>query len=454
MTLVPVRVGVAFNDVALAASPTWTYLTDTANLVAGYTKDVGRQFEFDKTNTGECIVTINDINGVLDPTNASGPYYGKIGPLLQAKVDLLNPVIQGYETRFRGWIRDLDYNIDPSQQVTQLQMTLVDIFEILTAIEMQPGQFGDVPPASSAGNIFFDNAQGQDRVTQVMTNAGIPSAFFVCFTLNINMQESVYAPSENVLQVVQDVADAEFPTVSNVYTDRFGRLAIHGRLAKFNPSGVAASAGTASWAFGAWTAGDHAAVAASPTTTAQLRALAFNRGLDKVVNSALCTPNGIKDADIVTQLVKDTGSIGTYGIRSWSAENLLIGATAGDVLRTPGAGTLTGNNALDECKAFAQYVVNNYATPRNRVTTLTFRSMDPLTLGASATWKLITQCDISDTIAITETSPGGGGFAASAFFIEGVHETVNPANSAYADVTLSLDISPRAYYGSSAFVTK
>ena len=440
-----VRVGVAFNDATLAATPTWTYLTDTANLVAGYTIDRGRQYEFDNTDTGRATVSVYDTTGVLDPTNSHGAYYGKIQPLLQIQVELYNPVTSTYKTRFRGFIDEFDYNFDPSQQVMRLEIQCVDLFEILNAIEMQPGQFGDTPPAASTGNVFFDNAQVDDRITQVLGNAGIPTAFYVVFTGNVNMLESVYSPGETPLQVIRDAADAEFPTVSNVYCDRQGRLCFHGRLAKFNATATALSAGSTAWPLngwsgsgsppGAWKAGDHTAVMASITDTAQIRSLAFDRGLQMVRNSSLCTPNGILPAKIAGQLYKDATSIGLYGIRSWSAENLFIDNSI-----------ITGKTGLDECLLFAKFVTLNYKDPRNRINELTFRSLPPSDPRATANWKLLTECDIADIIDVTATSPGPGGFNLEPFFIEGVSEDVKPANGSYADVTLSLDVSPQAYF--------
>ena len=455
-----VRVGVAFDDVTLEPSPTWTYLTDTDHLVAAYSISRGRQFEFDKTDTGTAMVTVYDQDGVLDPTNSFGPYYTKIEPLLQIKVDLWNPVTSAWSTRFRGFIEDFNYGVDPSQKVTRLEVSCVDLFEILTAIEMQPGQFGDTPPAQSADNIFFDNATVQDRITQVLGNAGIPSAMYVVFTGNVYNAESVYSPSENVLQVIQDAADAEFPTVSNVYCDRSGRVVFHGRLAKFDPTGTADSAGATAWPLNgwdgtgsppdAWKVGDGAAVAAAISDTAQIRTFAYNRGLSKVFNSAFCTPNGIVK-DFPNQLAQDTTSIGTFGIRSWSAENLLIAAPSGDALRSPGASILTGNSALDECALYADYIKSNYAEPRNRVTEITFRSLDPSDPRAGAVWSFLCSCDISDVCDVTVTTPGGAGFNLEPFFIEGIREEAKPLNASYADVTTSLDLSPQAYFTAGAW---
>jgi hypothetical protein len=385
-----VRIAIAFDDPTLEPDPAWTYLTATPNLTAGYTIDAGRQYEFDKTDGSTATIRINDVDGVLDPTNAAGPYYGLLEPLLQVQIELYNPVAATWSTRFRGFIEDYDYTIDPSQVVTRLEITCVDLFAILTAIEMQPtspATFGDA--GGTDGTIFFDNASASDRIAQVLTNAGIPTDFYVVFSLNVNMQEYGYSGGQNPLEVVQDCADAEMPTVSNVYCDRTGRLAVHGRFAKFDPVGTAAGAAPGAWLFTYWKCGDGAAVVASPTDTAQIRALAFNRGLSQIRNSCTCNPTGITEAQAVDRVVEDAASIAQFGYRSWSAENLLLGAPTGDPVTNTPAGTTTGNNALDETLAFATFVKNRYAQPHNRISELTFRSMRPEWPGAGATWALL-----------------------------------------------------------------
>lgn len=444
-----IRVGIAFNDVTLEPTPTWTYLTDQPSLVASYAIERGRAYEFDRTDTAKVTVTINDRDGILDPTNASGPYYGLLEPLLQLQVELWNPVTSAYYTRFRGFIEDFDYTIHPSQNVTVLTIGGYGIFAILTAIEMQPGQFGDTPPTQSEGNVFFDNAADvQTRIDQVLGDAGIPADFYVAFTGNVALQETVYSPSENVMQVIQDAADAEFPTVANVYEDRKGRLVFHGRLARFDPEGVIADGpvGTDTWDWTHWKAGDGAAVNASPSDTAQIRALAFNRGIAKVYNSAFCIPTppaaGWTGAEIEGQVVTSTTSISQYGYRSWSAENLLIDRE--------GPQPRTGNTGLQECKMIAEYIIANYQAPQNRVTQLTFRSMRPDDPRAAANWLLLCKADISDRIDITEHSASGNSFDAEPFFIEGIHEEAEPLDGRIANVTLTLDISPAAFFQQTA----
>ena len=152
-----VRIGVAFDDVTLEPTPTWTYLTATPHLAAGYQIDRGRQYEFDKVDTGTAVVQINDIHGTLDPTNSSSPYTGKLEPLRQIQIELLNPVTDSWVTRYRGFVEDYDYTIDPSQKVARLQISCVDLFEVLTAIEMQP-----VPnPSDDSLAAFGDNVTKQ-----------------------------------------------------------------------------------------------------------------------------------------------------------------------------------------------------------------------------------------------------------------------------------------------------
>lgn len=434
-----VRVGVAFDDVTLEPTPSWTYLTDTDNLVASYQIDRGRQFEVDRTDGGTANVQVIDTDGVLDPTNSSGPYFGKIEPLLQVKIDLWNPVTSAWSTRFRGFIDEFDYVVHPSQAYSQLTMSLVDAFEILAAIEMQPGMAGDTPPAGSVGNIFYDNANVDDRIRQALSDGTWPSALSVVFSGNVSLQETIYSPGETILQVVQDAADGEFPGVANVYVSRDGKVTFHGRLAKFDPVGVSAAAGGA-WPFTHWKCGDSAAVAASISDTAQIRVFAYNRGLSKIINSALATPQGILDAEIAAQLVTDPTSIGLRGIRSWSAENLL----------TEG-GLTDGLDADDETLLFATYYVDNYAEARNRVTDIQFRSMRPSDPRAAANWALLCGAEISDLIDVTVGIAGGGSFNAEPFFIEGMHEQATPLDPDYANVTLSLDLSPQAYFNTNPF---
>ena len=438
-----VKVSLAFSDGTLVASPTWTDITAETSRVASFTIDRGRQFELDLTEMGRANVMINDRHGVLDPTNSTGPFYTEIEPLVQAKIDLYDPVAAAYSTIFRGYIAEMDYEFNPAAYVqggetigvNQLSLSLVDAFQVLGAIEMQPdGSFGDTVPAGSEGNISFDAAPVDTRMTAVLGNATWPSALATIFTGNVDLQQSIYSPETPVLDVLQNAADAEFPGLGNLYVSRTGIVTFHGRKAKFDPVGVSTDAGTA-WTFTHWKSGDGAAVGASISDTAQIREFSFNRGIARVINYASATPQGIADADRAGQVVQDAVSIGIRGFCTWSREELQVDS-----------GTTTGNNANDECKLFASYYVANYKDPRNRVTNIAFRSMRPTDDRAAANWLLLCGAEISDLLDVTIGSPGGGGFNAEPFFIEGVHYDVKPLTDTYADVTLRLDLSPQAYF--------
>ena len=445
-----VRVSIAFDDGALVAEPTWEDVTALdLNLVAGYDLRRGRQYELDATDTGSYSISIKDRNGILDITNSSSPLAGLISPDLQIMVELWNPVAAEWSTRFRGWIDAYDYTLDPSARINFLTIRAYDVFALLSAIEMQPGQFGDQPPGAAGGGrdgvIFFDNATFKDRIDQVGTNAiGATAwaAFAVVFTGNVNLLESLHSPGENPMDPIQQACDGEFPGVSNVYPDRFGRLAAHGRLAKFDPHGTWLSiAGDdasrdAVWAWRHWKIGDDQACVASPGTYAQLRP-PFLWGVDKekVINSALAYPKNIREKLIAGQYVQDAVSLGLRGYKSWSKENLLTEN-----------GILTGNDGNDETKAFAQFYVNNYATPRNRIAALTAATVRPSHPTAAETWALLCGSDIGDQIDVTVTHPGGGGFNLEPGFIEGISETAVPHDGAHAYVTQSYDVSPAAYF--------
>jgi hypothetical protein len=282
------------------------------------------------------------------------------------------------------------------------------------------------------------------RIEQVLTEANIPVEFFVVFTGNVDLISTTYSPGETPLTVIQDAADAEFPGVSNVYTDRLGRLVVHGRLAKFDPATIAATVGDAVWDWHHWHAGDAAAVAAAPSVTAHIREFSFNLGRSKIINRAMATPFEIDDADVAGQIVNDTVSQAQYGIRSWSAQNLLTNT-----------GLLNGNDALEETQLFAQYYVDNYAIPQPRVTHIAFKSMRPGHLGSVINWRLLSQIDIADQIDITVSAPGGGGFVGGfadlPFFVEGIHETSEPLNDTHDMDTVTLDVSPAALFTSNPF---
>ena len=127
------RLNVSFDWAVLEPDPEWVRLDDQPNLVTRYPIQRGRTHELSRMDTGRATVEIIDPDGYLNPNNPDAPYPGLIKPLLPATIGRRNPVTDTWETRFRGYIEDFDYGIHPSQRYNRLQVTLVDMFELLNA---------------------------------------------------------------------------------------------------------------------------------------------------------------------------------------------------------------------------------------------------------------------------------------------------------------------------------
>jgi hypothetical protein len=436
---------VAFDSATLDPYPVWTALDqDYPNLVTSYSIDRGRVYELDRTDAGRATVQITDPDGILSPLNPGSPFWDsgaattKIRPLLQAAIGRYDPVAGEWSTRFRGFVVDYGYEFDPSQVVNRLTVELADLFDILARVELQPGQFGDIPTdPDQQGQIVYpagDTVEG--RIGRILDEVGLPARFRALLPGAVLLHQAVYSAGESPITAIQEAADADFPQVSNVFCDRRGRLCFHGRLAKFDPAGTAAGVGSDTWDYHEWSAGDGAAIDATPDTI-QLRQFGFERGSSQFVNAATATPVDIADADVPGQLVVDGWSISLYGINSWSASSLLTKQSLVD-----------GADDLEECRRFGQYMAANYKWPHDRLTALGFRSLDPSDPRAPALWEFLNAVDVGDRVAVTIQSPGGGGYTGSLakWFVEGVHEQVRPLQPGYDDVTLTLDLSPAALF--------
>lgn len=440
---------VAPNDTLLTASPTWERL-DTQLRLAEVSIDRGRQDVFDKTDTGTVTAIFNDPNGVLDPTNPSSPYFGDELISKPMAFSVRNPVTGDWWPRIRTAVDDYGYDLHPSQKTGQTAIVGVDAMDYFANLGMEPGppgnpRFGDPPPPGGGeGFIFYEDTEGtvQDRIIQILQDAGWPSALWSVFTGNVQVQETTYADGDSVLSALQDAADAEFPDIANCFVDKYGFFCFHGRFARFTPDSVAASA--THWDFNRWKAGDGAAVAIDPTR-AQIRPpFGFTRGRKMVRNVATAYPMGIRLTDKPGQVLEDQPSIDTFGEKPWKAENLIV-------LH----GTTTGFPANDECKLYAQHAIDNYKTPKNRIEQITFKSLEVTGARAAALWALVTRADISDIVNIEIDHPGGGGFSNSDHFIEGFSERWvplhNDLDTGYPLVEMTLNLSPASYWGTNQF---
>lgn len=435
---------IAPNDTLLTASPTWERL-DTQLRLAEVLISRGRQDEFDRTDTGTITAIFHDVFGILDPTNPSSPYFGDELISKPISFSVRNPVTGEWWPRFRGAIDDYGYDLHPSQKVGQTAIVGVDAMDYFANLGMEPGRFGDPPPPGGGeGFVFYEDTAGtvQDRIIQILTDAGWPSALWSVFTGNVQVRETTYADGDAVLSALQDAADAEFPDIANLFVDKYGFLCFHGRFARFTPDTVAASA--THWDFNRWKAGDAAAVALDSSRAPIRPPFGFGRSRKAVRNVATAYPMGIRLTDKPGQTLVDQPSINTFGEKPWKAENLIV-------LH----GMTTGYPANDECKLYAQHAIDNYKTPKNRVERISFKSLGPDDPRAVALWALVTRADISDIVNIEIDHPGGGGFANEDHFIEGFEESWTPAkndlDTGFPRIEMTLNLSPASYWGSNQF---
>lgn len=403
----------------------------------------GRQDELEKTGTGEATIFVNDVEGLYDPSNTGSPYFGNLDGA-QVAITLRNPITDTYHTRFRGNIEEYGYDLHESQVKTEVAINCVDLFDYLSTNEMVPGEHGFLPvPADvQASAIFYEDGDIQLAFDALALDAGLPPDLCTFFTGNVNVQERIYDAGYSFLAAMQDLADAEFPGVANIYVSREGKVTFHGRHARFDPDGVSAGAGAA-WDFHRWNAGDGAALLANPGASppyAQLRPpFHSDRSMKMVINSALITPLDIAEDEVAGCNITDTASITKYGTRSYTAQDIRILEHK-----------TNGNTGVQECQEMGEYYVTNYSEPRTRPRQLTFRSLPPEDPRAPAVWDLMCRVDISDIVYLEVTNPGGGGFAEE-FYVEGITQSAEPSSADYDIVETILDVSPQAYYATDVF---
>lgn len=263
---------------------------------------------------------------------------------------------------------------------------------------------------------------------------------YVIFSLNVDVNETLYDPNDNILTAVRDAVDADFPGIANLYVDRYGRVVAHGRHARFDPDGVASDAGTDAWDFHRWDAATREDVT---TGRAQIREFSFNRPRTRIVNSYVAWPradeNGYTfDQTGVAALVRtDPSSITAYGWRGREAPDLIIKEHK-----------TNGNTGAEECGLFGDFYVANYSQPRKNIRNVTFKALNPDDTRAADVWELMTQIDISDIIHLYVDEAG---LSNVEFYVEGISGECRALNPDYDYVSITPNLSPKAYYGTDVF---
>jgi hypothetical protein len=421
----------------------------SGNLVSNWTVDRGRSYELDKTQTGTASITLQDPHGYFDPTNLSSPFHSLIQPNLRAQISLFNPANKSYTVVYTGFIESWAWTITPEEAMEIVTINLVDGFELLSNTELTPDS------ATGITGLYGDSngTACQTRIIGLLGTAGWPDDSGFGFgatnsrwrninTGNVFLQPTVYNPGSSVLTAIQDVADAEFPGVANVFINKYGALTFYGRYPRFQPSNYPQDVTV-------WQVADSAFSAV--IGAAKIANIEWTIDSSHIYNAVLCYPHGIVTSDLNAQLFTDATSIATYGYRSLTLSDLMVygqPAGGGSSAQTAQPTTQAGANAV--CLYYSQYYVDNYKNAQTRITRLEFHSRPA---GDSQTWAFLCGVEIGDLLEVYSNAPGGGGFSHQQpnppfkFFVEGIHYSVQPLQgSSIVDVTMTLDVSPAAYY--------
>lgn len=447
-----VRVSAAYGADALTASPDFTVLDSIDGVaVPEVTTQRGRNYLTDQTQSGQAAVTFVDKAGALDPSNSSSPL-APLDPNAPIKVELHNPVTDAYVSIYRGLTQDVQPNIyDQGAQLNRGTIPCLDLFSMFGRAEIPPGldfaaqAAGDYSASSgqnSTGDTTYAQQNVDDRIRALLADYGLPAGLATIFSGNVVMQATAYSPGYTYLAALQDAANAEFPSVANHFIDKAGLYRFLGRLSRFHYTDYGDFVHV-------WHVGDGPAVAGNSGFALLYRdPFTAGRDINKVVNSALYTPQGILNADIAGsgsptdlgggiyrqgQLIYSPSSIGKYGQCSASAAS-----SSGLYVES---GILTGNDANDECAVYGQWAVANAGVPLTAIQQATFKQLDPGRANAEAHWNLLCNVELGDVVIVNTTHLGGGGFDAAPFFVEGIAYDLK-VGGGLPDVTLTLDLSP------------
>ncbi len=445
------------DDPALSdIEPTWTRLDlpgEQSWRVTDLHIERGRTNEQDEVDTGSATVTIIDRDGSFDPTCHTSPFWDviddvtKVDPMRQAAIALPNPVTGGYGTIFRGFVSEVLGDMYQTARLQTVTLDLVDGLGLLLAHRMAPSVHGDAAPGESTGDLFFQQTSGIDqvaeRINKALDDVGWPSTRRRLFTGNVQIQATVYDRFEPMIRVVQEAAMAEFPGVGVVFDSKDGLITFHGRNARFDPAlfsspDDASRSGGNSICF--WNLGSKDVALADPSVC-MINQLSWRRSSKDIINACFALPKGVAITDVPGALEKDDTSITNYGWRQVSFEDLLV--EQGD--------EAVPNTAVAECMLFAKYYVQNYATPKTRVTKINVRGRHPRHPCAPAIWAFLCGVDLSDVVHLDTTHWGGDGGFHEDYFVEKLTYDATPLHGNWWDVSLDVELSPASFYDHNPF---
>ena len=144
--------------------------------VAEYTIDRGRSYELDRVRHGPGDDHDPRHRGRARPDQSRQPLLGRDRAAEAGAARALEPGHRGLVHPLSRLRRELRVRVRPSQLVNTVTISLVDIFELVSAMEMHPGKFGDTRryPTASTGQVYYDETPDDDvhgmqlRVDQIL----------------------------------------------------------------------------------------------------------------------------------------------------------------------------------------------------------------------------------------------------------------------------------------------
>lgn len=437
--------------------PTWVRLDLPENSwrVTGFHLERGRGNEQDEVDTGTSTVTIIDRDGSFDPTCHTSPFWDganevtKVDPMRPAAIALPNPCTGGYGTIFRGTIDELLGDIYQTSRLQTVTLECIDGLGLLLAHRLAPGVHGDTAPAESGGDLYFQETSGIDQVRQrlnkCLDDVGWPTTRRHLASGNVQLQAIVYDRFEAMIRVVQEAAMAEFPGVGVIFDSKDGAISFHGRYMRFFPDHYQAADDASrgpNHRIVFWNLGSKDIALADPSVCL-INGLSWRRSSQDIINACFALPKDVNLVDVPGALIKDDDSVTAYGWRQVSFEDLLV--LKGDV---PSG---TAPTAVQECKLYATYYVDNYAQPKTRVTKIIIRGRNPRHPCAPAIWAFLCGVELNDVIQLDTNHWNGDGGFHEQYFVEKLTYDASPLRGNYWDVTLEVEVSPATFYAINPF---
>ncbi len=147
MALPTIRVRVAFTDSIFELDDPvrgrldygklggTSFFTDVTSYVLGVDVNRSRSRDIAAFGSGSANFVLDNISARFDPTNASGPYYGGIEPLMEVRIDATTDGGSNYKDIFSGFVNDWIINY-PNSSDSTVNVSCSDAFTKLANTEL------------------------------------------------------------------------------------------------------------------------------------------------------------------------------------------------------------------------------------------------------------------------------------------------------------------------------